>query len=277
MVVRKIANTNGDLAAAPSGAIPVAAQKRMILSAIRETAPDSPEKIILYGPEGIGKSTWAAQAERPIFISTEDGLKGVRPTPSAFPEAETWQDILDAIETLRLEPHNYKTFVCDTADWADSLGQAHIMKKEGVVSIEKVGGGFGKGYVVVAEAWRVLLHALGKLRKERNMNIIFLGHSAIETFNNPAGDNYDRWKMKIDKRVYAMLKEWADALLMANYDVVVNTEKNQTKGKAFGGEKVIYAVHSPAWDAKNRYGITEPITLENSPFWDFVQKSKGGK
>jgi len=104
------------------------------------------------------------------------------------------------------------------------------------------------------------------------MSVIFLAHSAIKTFNNPSGENFDRWEMKTDRRISALLKEWADCVLFGNYDIAVDIQKGQSKGKGFGGDRVIYANHSPAWDAKNRYGITEPISSEYSDFIKEVKK-----
>ena len=35
----------------------------------------APVKVVLYGPEGIGKSTFAAKFPSPVFIDTEGGTK----------------------------------------------------------------------------------------------------------------------------------------------------------------------------------------------------------
>lgn len=261
-----------------SQAPPVAVNQmvsRMVLSAITEVTDIKSEKIVLYAPEGWGKSTWAANAESPVFISTEDGLRRVRDAadkkPKAFPEPETWQDLFDAVETLRQSQHEFKSLVLDTVDWTETLCHQFICKRDGKSSIEDYG--YGKGFMIAFDEWKRLVMVLDALRRERSMNVILLAHLGIRTFNNPAGENYDRYELKSDKRISALIKEWSDCVLFGNYDVAVDVKKGQSKGKAYGGERVIYANHTAAWDAKNRYGIVDPFTTEPAAFWELV---KGG-
>lgn len=253
--------------------------KRMVLSAVKKYEASNTEKIVLYAPEGWGKSTWAAKAEKPIFISTEEGLKGVDPVPDTFPEAQTWQDIFDSIETLRSEPHDYKTLVLDTADWAEVLCHKHMLQRDSKDSIEDYG--YGKGLNLAFEEWQRLKMPLDSLRREKSMNIIVLAHCSIKTFNNPGGDNYDRYELKTDKRISALLKEWADHVLFGNYDVSLDVNKTKAgktigKAKAYGGameDRVIHANHTASWDGKNRYRMEDPFSADPVDFWNLA---KGG-
>ena len=50
------------------------------------------QKIVLYGPEGIGKTTFAANAPDPLFIDTEKGtahldVKRIDPAPDSWSTA----------------------------------------------------------------------------------------------------------------------------------------------------------------------------------------------
>lgn len=275
-------DSNGAGPATAEAPIPTASQKRMILSAIGKAKFSLAEKVVIYGPEGIGKTWWANQWERPIFISAESGLKGIDPVPDTFPEPQSWEDILEAVNELRNQKHDFKTLVIDTADWAEALCEKMVCKKnKNVASIEHVGGGFGKGYVMASEEWRGLLLSLNHLAEQAGMNVVITAHSQVKAFNNPEGDNYDRFQMKINDRVSAIIKEWADSVLFAKYEIFVNDDGG--RGKGFGGKKIIHATHSPAWDAKNRYKITETIPMEFPAFWKYVEAAhtamtaKGGK
>lgn len=236
--------------------------KRMTLESIKQNDVKTPEKIVIYGPEGIGKSTWAANFEKPIFISTEDGLKGVNPKPFAFPEAEKWTDIIEAIDELINNNHDYKHLVLDTLDWAEVLCQRYVVARDGKDSIESYG--WGKGFTIAAEEFKRLIDKLNVLRKQKNMSIVLLAHSSVSTFNNPTGENYDRFQMKLDKRNYATIKEWCDSLFFSYYETIVESSAIGAKGKAFGGTKTIYPNHSVAWDAKNRYGLKKPIKIDDN-------------
>lgn len=271
-MVKRISGGNG---VAPPAAVAQATQavqaaqtpRRMALDAIREAESSKSEKIVLYAPEGWGKSTWASKAESPVFLSTEDGLKNVK--AKAFPEPENWTQVFDAVEILRTQAHEYKTLVIDTADWTEHLCQKFITERDNQDSIEAYG--YGKGYVVAFEEWKRLLGPINALRREKDMTVIFLAHAAVRTFNNPEGENYDRYEMKTDKRVSALLKEWADAVLFGIYDVAVD------KKKGYGGDRKIHANHSAAWDAKNRYDISKPLSSEFSDFWRHVRGTEVAK
>lgn len=244
-----------------------------LLSLIKKSERGTTEKIVLYAPEGWGKTTWASKAPDPIFISAEDGLKGI--SVDVFPEAKTWDDVKKYVESLRLEKHNYRTLVLDTVDWTEHLCHKFLLERDKKTSIEDYG--YGRGYVLSFEEWKTLLSPLDSLRKEKNMHIVFLAHSAIKVFNNPSGENFDRWELKTDRRVSSLIKEWSDCLLFGTYDISVDVKTGASKGKAYDGEKrIINCNHSAAWDAKNRYGIDKPLTNEDlaAQFWTIIGGTK---
>ena|SRR3990167_1134497 len=245
--------------------------KRMILSAIRKSEKSETEKVVLYAPEGWGKTTWAAQAPDAVFLSAEDGLKSV--TVDVFPEPHKWEEVLDCVESLRAGDHGYQTLVVDSADWIEALCHAYILRTSGKNSITEVGGGFGKGFVVAFEEFKRIIQVIDHLRREKKMNIVFLAHSTVKTFNNPQGDNFERWELKLDTRVSALLKEWADDVLFGTYDIAVDKEKGQ-KGKGYGGERIIHTSHTAAYDAKNRNNLPDPMAVSAAEFWNIV---KGGE
>lgn len=242
--------------------------KRMTLSAIKKSEKSASEKVVLYGPEGWGKTTWGSQAPAPVFLSAEDGLKSV--SVDVFPEPHTWEDVLECVDSLRTGQHEFQSLVIDSADWAEALCQAYVLRKAGKNSIVEVAGGFGKGYIIAFEEFKRLLSAIDHLRREKNMNIIFLAHSTVKTFNNPQGDNFERWELKLDTRVSSILKEWSDSLLFGTYDVAVDKEKGQ-KGKGYGGDRIIRTTHSAAFDAKNRSALPDPMPIDCAQFWATVK------
>jgi AAA domain len=233
----------------------------MNLASIRRGPRETPFSVVLYGPEGIGKSTFGAGAPNPIFLGTEDGTAQL--DVASFPSPQKFQDVLDAIATLATEEHEFRTLVLDTLDWLEPLIHAHVCKHNGKATIEAFG--YGKGYVLALDEWRKLLAAVGALRA-KGMNVVLLAHSRVKAYHNPAGDDYDRYTMKLHEKAEQLVKEWADAVLFATYKVVT-TENDQGRIKAYGdGTRVAYTEHRPAWDAKNRYGLPLEIPLEWSEF-----------
>lgn len=219
-----------------------------------------PQKVVLYGPEGIGKSTLAGKLPKPVFIDTEGGthhLDVVR-----FPDITTWEEITAAVAQLATEDHDFKTLVIDTADWLEKRLAEHICRKANKESIEDFG--YGKGYVILAEEFSKFLASLDGLLK-RGMHIVFLAHSTVRKFESPdQAGGYDRFELKLSKQVAPLLKEWTDLILFGNY-VTKLAENESGKKRGVGGrERTLFTTHTAAWDAKNRHGLEEklPFTLD---------------
>lgn len=220
---------------------------------------DAPERILIYGTPGIGKSTLAAQAPNPVFLDLEGGSSNLN--IARVEGLRTWEDLLAATHALATEPHNFETLVIDTLDRAEWLCWQHVCKKAGVDSIEKVGKGFGKGYIAAYEEFRRLFAAVESAWRDRRLHIVFLAHAKLETVKNPAGPDYQRYTLKVHDKVAGLFYEASDAALFAHYEVFYNTD--ETRAKAIGGERrLLHTVELPGHIAKNRYGLSERIPLD---------------
>lgn len=218
----------------------------------------SAKKVVIYGPEGIGKSTFAAQFPEPLFIDTEGSTKSM--DVARFEPPRVWPDIFDAVQDVINDPSVCKTLVIDTADWAEMLCSKFVCQKNGVQGIEDIG--YGKGYVYLQETFKTLLDKLEQVIAA-GVNVVFTAHAAMRKFEQPDEMGaYDRWEMKLTKKTAPMLKEWADMVLFANYKTVVVTDDKTHSKKAQGGKRVMYATHNPCWDAKNRDGLDDCLPFE---------------
>lgn len=220
----------------------------------------APVKVVLYGPEGIGKSTFASQFPDPIFIDAEGGTKQL--DVRRLPRPTSWAMLLDEVAEVRKGNIPCTTLVLDTADWAEALCIQSICAKAKVDGLE--GFGYGKGYVYAKEAFAKLLDELEEV-VAGGRNVVVLAHAMIAKFEQPdAVGNYDRWQMKTTKQVAPLLREWCDMLLFANYKTVVEKSGSSpnAKNKASGGRLVLYTTHHPCWDAKNRFGLSDELPLD---------------
>lgn len=221
---------------------------------------NSPVKTVLYGPEGIGKSTFASHFPDPVFIDTEGGTK--RLNIARLPQPTSWAMLLDEVNEVRKGAIPCGTLVIDTADWAERLAITALCAKAKVDGLE--GFGYGKGYTYLKEEYGRLLDALEEVLNTGH-NVLILAHSTISKFEQPdAVGNYDRWTMKTTKQVEPMLREWCDLLLFANYKTIVEKvgDSKNAKSKASGGRRVLYTTHTPCWDAKNRFDLPDEVPFE---------------
>ena len=245
----------------------------MQLQKLVHTGPShEPLRIVLQGVEGIGKTTFAAGAPGAIFIGPEDGggdLDLHRIT------VKTWTETLDAVRALTDEPHDYRVVVFDTIDFLERLLHLHLTKGE--KSMEKIEGGYGKGYKIAAEEMLKLITSLDALRTKRRMSVIGLAHTEIKKFDDPTEAAYDRYQIRMHKDTAAMWSGWADCVLFANFDVRVrvadggNAPDILKKGKALdrAPDRILYTERRPAFDAKNRYALPFEIALS----WDAFAKA----
>ena len=217
----------------------------------------APVRGVIYGPEGIGKSTLASHFPSPLFLDVEDGTAQLDVARVACP---TWDALLAAVKTLATNPHGAQTIIIDSADWAEKALIEHMLKQSGKSSIEDYG--FGKGYTILAEHWMRFLGLCDALVAS-GLHVVFTGHSLVKRMSPPdQTDGYDRYELKLSKQVAPVLKEWSDLLLFCNFKVIV-VEGTDGKIKAQGGkERVMYATHSAAWDAKNRFGLPDEMAME---------------
>ncbi len=223
--------------------------------------------MLIYCTEGIGKSTTAAAAPNPIFIPTEDGLDQI--DCASFPLASKLADVESALQSLLHEKHDFQTVVIDSVDWLERLIWDVLCEQYGVSSIEKVDGGYAKGYTHALTHWRKVLSDLNMLRTKRGMCVILLAHAKVEKFEDPEHSAYDRYSPRLHKHANALITEWADAVLFATRKIITKTEEsgfNRERTIAAGlgkdgGERVIRTVGSPACVAKNRYGLPAELPL----------------
>ena len=220
---------------------------------------EKPQKVVIYGPEGIGKTTFASQFPDPVFIDTEGSTYHMDVKRTEKPQS--WQQLMDQVKQIAQTPGVCKTLVLDTADWAEMICTEMVCNKYQKKGIEDFG--YGKGYVFLQEEFGRLLNALTEVINA-GMNVVMTAHAKMRKFEQPDEMGaYDRWEMKLSKQVAPMVKEWADMVLFANYKTyVVAADDKGKKHKAQGGKRVIFTAHHPCWDAKNRQGLPEELPLD---------------
>lgn len=219
------------------------------------------QRVVIYGTEGIGKSTLAAQFPDPVFIDTEGSTSNM--DVKRFGKPTSWTMLMNEIAFVKANPGCCKTLVIDTVDWAEQLCVEHVCAFHGKKGIEDFG--YGNGYTYVREEIGRLLNKLQEL-VDSGVHVVLTAHSQLRKFERPEEEGaYDRYELKLGKKTGSqtspLIKEWADIVLFCNYQLmVVKSETN--KAKAYGGERFMYTTHHPAWDAKNRHGLPPKLPMD---------------
>lgn len=242
------------------------------LSMIQSGKQSKPPRLVVLGPAGVGKSTFAAGAPDPLFIDVErrtDHLDVKRLQPTTWTETLEMLREIHAAAVAGTPP--CKTVVIDTLDHLEALIQTHVCKVNGWANIEEAG--YGKGYNVALEEWRTFTRAVEALR-DAGVMVLLLAHAAIRVYSNPAGADYDQWQLKLSKGAAALVREKADAIGYAAYEDSVKAKFDRkgdqiTRGKAeFSGRRVLYFGHNPGYETKLGAGLPDEMDLS----WEEIEK-----
>ena len=245
---------------------------------IQTTGSRLPNRYVLYGREGIGKTSLAAQMPSPLFLQMkgETGLEtlidaGQLIKTPHLPEIATWVDLMAALNWILESGPEYKTLVIDALNGAERLCHEHVCQRDfdGDWS-DKGFMGYMRGYETALADWRQFLAQLDAIRLKHKMTIMVLSHAKISTFKNPEGPDYDRFQPDVTPKTWSLTHKWADAVLFWNFEVQLgqvqeNRKAGTKKGKLIGQNRILYTQNAGAYDAKNRLGLEPEIDMGDSP------------
>jgi hypothetical protein len=217
------------------------------------------QRVVIYGVESVGKSTFAAQFPRPLFLDVEGGTSHL---DTDRVEVASLADLESAIRECQTT--DYQSVIIDSADWAERLVLEGMLATDKKKSVEDYG--YGKGFVMLAEKFARLLTIADQI-VAAGKNVVFIAHSKVQRVEPPDMlSAYDRYELKLTKQSAPLLKEWADELWFFKFKTkTVESESGRSKGIG-GKERIILTTHSAAYDAKTRSGLAEELPMA----WDSV-------
>lgn len=230
------------------------------------TSISKPPRMVLYGEHKIGKSSFAANSIKPIFIQTEDGLDSLK--VQAFEKAKSYDDVIEALRYIIKEPVEFKTIVVDSLDWLERLIWEKVCKENAVKQIGDVP--YGGGYKLATNYWREFISGLDAVNQQKQMMVILLAHSKISKFEDPTKQNYDRFDLDLHDKAGALILQWCDIIGFANEQVIV-TESKEGFGSVVKakdtGKRLLNVNKKAGYEAGNRYSLADG-ELDFSKFWE---------
>lgn len=230
------------------------------LSSLKSSKSTKPPIVVLYGVDGIGKTSLAAEWPDPVYLPTE----GERPpsdvdmpTPGTI---KSLDDLWNVVGELLDGQHGFKTAIIDSLDGLEGLIWKATIARLGVSSIEEPG--YGRGYVEADAEWREYLAAISELQ-QAGIAVVQLAHPEIVRFDSPTTDPYSRYTIKLHKRGNALVREQADVVAFMNYRVTlkekeVGPKKSVTHAEG-GKERLIHLVEGAGFNAKNRFSMPDSL------------------
>jgi len=227
---------------------------------LREGKQKRPRRVLLYGPHGTGKSTWAACAPNHVFLSFEGGLNDI--DCRSTDRIKSFSELLTILMELSKEPKELDWIVFDTLDWLETL--VHDVIRGDAESIADIP--YGNGYKQALGKWQQVIKALDYLIEARNCGVIAIAHSDIKKFSPPDGDSFDRYGPALHPLASLLWQEWVDECFHLNFRVYTRKEESgfgQERGIGFGdSERYIRTQESPAVLAKSRLKLPAEIPCD---------------
>lgn len=217
-----------------------------------------PWKALVYGIPGIGKTTLALSAPKPIIVNLEDGAKRI--DIAKTPLIANWHELLAALNHIYTQT-DYETVVIDTVSALEKILVEKTIAEDQKKRATLADWGYGTGYEVLAANFSLFMQQINKARPEKN--ILFIGHEKIERYEDPTNEGYDRYSVQAHKKIAPVLVSNLDAVLFAQNENFTRKTGNNDKTIGLGtGRKVLRTVERPAYVAKNRFGLPEELEIK---------------
>ena len=231
-----------------------------------------PQFNIVYGPEGVGKTTLASTIPKAIWIDNELGSGNVDVT--RYPLSDnSFTSVCSALRDIIANGKGaYEHIVIDSVSALEVATARHVMAENGWTSIEDPG--YAKGYVKAAEALEALIDII-RSATDNGFSVTMLAHAHVAGFKNPSGEDYDTYTIRADKKFAAKLFQNADNVGFMNFADLTSKKKGELKAKAVATDGIkLHMNHSASFYAKNRLDIEDPIVVERNTTWPLVRKTQ---
>lgn len=224
--------------------------------------------IVIYGPAGVGKTTFANNAPNNVFLQTEQGSGELTLRTLKDGVFTSYHEFMAALRYVYQAGDDIDTVIIDSIDHLEPLVWQAVCEDNNWESIESPG--YGRGYIESDKYWQRLISALNRLRKEKGKTIIAIAHDIVRTVNDPTAEPYDAHDFKLHKRAVALWKEHADVIGLIRNPVTVDSKTKKVKG---GVTPTLYTRPSAAYIAKSRYAeIPAMMPLDQETGWkDFAE------
>jgi hypothetical protein len=237
-------------------------------------------RIVIHGEGGLGKTTLAAGAPRPIFIDLNQGSAGFDvaryPFDGGRTRPETFAELLAAVRDVATNgAGEFGTLVIDALSDVEPLVWAEVVRRDGKAKNIVDGNlSFNKGYEAAVDEWRRLVEALEGVWRA-GLHIVLLDHSDVKKDKNASGADYGRFAPKIHLLASRFLHTWSDFTFFLQVETVLvpdNVDDRKAK-KLFAesnGKRLIHARPAAEWIAKSRPELPDPIELPVSGGWQML-------
>jgi len=238
-------------------------------------------KIVLYGEEKVGKSTFAAGAPKAIFLDVEGGTNFLDVARIHRDNLPTFDSIMNTIDMLIEEDHQFSTLNVDSIDWVQERACEKIAEENNARSYrdnKNKNLAYGVGTDLVFMLMKNFISKLEQLRTQRRMNIILIAHCKVKHIDEPTGSSYDKYVPKLLEQVEGYCKEWADFILFAKKPIQTykdSSDSERRKSKVNNNEPILFTDKNGSYVGGGRVPLPDELPLTWSAFSSALKDSLG--
>jgi len=212
--------------------------------------------ITIYGAPKIGKTTFCAAMESPLFIATEPGQNALEVYKV---DCNDWPVFLETCAELTKDHNGFKTVIIDTIDNLYGQCEDFMLKKLNIIHPSDLE--YGKGFSIVQAEFGRVIKKLSLLP----FGLVFISHSKEKEVSTRTG--------KIQKTTPAM-PPGASKIITALSDMILLFDSERGKTPEDPERRIIRARASKNFDAGSRWELPETIPMDFKKFQAIYEKGE---
>jgi hypothetical protein len=213
-----------------------------------------PERGVIYGPQGWGKSSIACAFPEPLALDGEQGLNEIGPSRVDLPA--TWPKLLDTLRAMCSGAGDWRTVVIDTADKLEDMAKADILSKpyKGKACQSLIEMGWD-GWTLLTERWTQIMDVLDTARTHGRA-VILVAHTTLKTQEDPGVGEYQKAVPMLSRSNWGLTHRWADMTLFGEFE---RARLEKEKRVILTGVRHLRTRSGSGYDAKNRWNLPDPM------------------
>lgn len=228
-----------------------------------------PVRMVLYGQNGIGKTTFGAGMPKPFVLAVEDGI-GVMPVMHDKAHAKNYDQIMGTLLEVGgyFQRGEFQSLIVDSMDALQSKMLEKVLTEHGKKTLSDFS--YGKGYELFKKEWEGFRDLMERFRVELKANVLLIAQTESRTIADPVNGPHDTYIMRLDRRATGVLRDWADLVGFAQLKSTAIRDKdgNITRLET-NGSRILCTAPDTAFDAKNRFDLPVELPLA----WVSVEKA----
>jgi len=229
------------------------------------------QKVLVYGVEGIGKSTFASQFPSPIFFDTEDRLAHL--DVASIPI----NSIADFDYALKEDLSEFKTIILDTVDFFEKICINHVIKNNYMGDTDKYMS-YGSGFRAMRTLFEKYINNLNNYCTQHGKHFVLIGHARMQKVEDVLlAKQFDRWTITLDDRNSEFVKAMVDCNFFCQYQHIAMEGKDKKTRAVATQNRILYTQHHAGFDAKNSWGLPESIEMDYKHIQKFVPEKVEAK